>query len=408
MPLKRCRLFGPRSQLQSHNNFPTFAAMSTTVHTAWLHTGSNMGDRAENLRAALAHIGQSAGRVLQSSSVYQTQAWGLTEQPDFLNQVVQIATTLSPQTLLEAALLIEKSMGRERREKWGSRVIDIDILFYDDAVLHEENLHIPHPQLHLRNFVLAPLCEIAPDLVHPELNKNIRQLLLESPDSLTTETYTPARPRPLPYPFIVVEGNIGAGKTTLCQMLARDYGSRLILEQFAENPFLPYFYNNPERYAFPVELFFMTERHKQLQEELQQQSLFEASIIADYFFLKTLLFAKNNLPEEEYRLFQRLFSVLNAAFPKPDLLVFLHRPVESLMHNIKKRGRSYEQDISPDYLRQIQQVYFDFFKSEPPFPIIIIDVENADFQSNHHHYQQILDIIHQEKPTGIVRRTVSL
>ena len=381
--------------------------MSTAPHTAWLHTGSNIGDRAENLRAALARIGQSAGRVLQTSSIYQTQAWGLTDQPDFLNQVLRISTQLSPQALLEAILLIEQNMGRERLEKWGSRIIDIDILFYDDVVLHEDKLHIPHPQLHLRNFVLAPLCEVAPDLVHPELHKTIRQLLLESPDELNADWYEPAAPRRLPYPFIVVEGNIGAGKTTLCQMLARDFGSRLILEQFAENPFLPYFYNNPERYAFPVELFFMTERHKQLQEELQQQSLFEEFIVADYFFLKTLLFAKNNLPEEEYRLFQRLFSVLNAAFPKPDLLVFLHRPVESLLHNIKKRGRSYEQDISSEYLRQIQQVYFDFFKSDPPFPIIIIDVDNADFQNNTQHYEQILEIIHQETPAGVVRRTVS-
>lgn len=210
----------------------------------------------------------------------------------------------------------------------------------------------------------------------------------------------------LPYNFIVVEGNIGAGKTTLCQMLARDYGCRLILEQFAENPFLPYFYNQPDRYAFPVELFFMTERHKQLQEELQQQSLFEASIVADYFFLKTLLFAKNNLQEEEYRLFQRLFQVLNAAFPKPDLMVFLHRPVDALINNIRKRGRDYEQDISAEYLQQIQQVYFDFFKSDPPFPIIILDIEHADFQSNAAHYQEIVSSLYAPSPGGILRRAV--
>lgn len=150
--------------------------------------------------------------------------------------------------------------------------------------------------------------------------------------------------------------------------LAEDLGCRLMLEQFSDNPFLPFFYENPERYAFTVELFFMTERHKQLQEELSQSNLFQHTIIADYFFLKTLLFAKNNLPDEEYRLFQRLFHILNANFPKPDLLVYLHRSVEHLLSNIRKRGRDFEQEISPDYLHQIQQAYFDFFQNGKRFP----------------------------------------
>ena len=133
-----------------------------------------------------------------------------------------------------------------------------------------------------------------------------------------------------PYNFIVVEGNIGAGKTTLCRLLSEDFDYRLILEEFADNPFLPHFYKNPERYAFPVELFFMTERHKQLQAELSQRDLFQQTIVSDYIFFKTLLFARNNLMEEEYRLFQRLFHILNATFPRPDLLVYLHRSVDNL------------------------------------------------------------------------------
>jgi deoxyadenosine/deoxycytidine kinase len=154
----------------------------------------------------------------------------------------------------------------------------------------------------------------------------------------------------IPYPFIAIEGNIGAGKTTLCHMLSERLGCSLVLEQFTDNPFLPPFYDQPDRYALPVELFFMTERHKQLLEHFGSPDLFRNFTVADYFFVKTLLFAKNNLSEEEFRLFQRLFSVLNATFPKPDLLLYLHRPVDVLLQHIKKRGRSIEQQISADYL----------------------------------------------------------
>jgi len=203
--------------------------------------------------------------------------------------------------------------------------------------------------------------------------------------------------------FLIIEGNIGAGKTTLSQMLAEDFGFKLLLEEFADNPFLPHFYQNPDRYAFPVELFFMTERHKQLQQELAQRDLFQEGIVADYIFYKTLLFARNNLNTEEYRLFQRLFNILNAAFPKPDLLVYLHRSVDRLMDNIRKRGRSFEQEIEPSYLQQIQQSYFEFFRSNEQLPILIIDIEDLDFLNNPEDYQKILDLINRPYRPGLHR-----
>lgn len=205
----------------------------------------------------------------------------------------------------------------------------------------------------------------------------------------------------IPYRFIAVEGNIGAGKTTLCRMLSADLNYRLILEEFTDNPFLPPFYENPERYAFPVELFFMTERHKQLQEELSQQDLFQQNVVSDYFFYKTLLFAKKNLNPDEYRLFQRLFLVLNATFPKPELLVYLHRPVEDLMNNIQKRGRSFERDISPKYLEKIQQAYFEYFRSEVRLPILVLDIEGIDFQTTPKFYRQIVQLLNTEYPVGV-------
>lgn len=207
----------------------------------------------------------------------------------------------------------------------------------------------------------------------------------------------------IPYRFVAIEGNIGAGKTTISKRLAADYGFKLILEQFTDNPFLPFFYENAERYAFPVELFFMTERHKQLQQELAQQDLFQGNIVADYFFLKTLLFAKNNLNTEEFRLFQRLFHILNASFPKPELLVYLHRPVPNLLENIKGRGRDYEADISPVYLEKIQHAYFDFFKTSDNLPILILDVEEADFLNQPTQYETLLEHLSQPYEKGVHR-----
>jgi deoxyadenosine/deoxycytidine kinase len=207
----------------------------------------------------------------------------------------------------------------------------------------------------------------------------------------------------LPHQFIAIEGNIGAGKTTLSRKLAIDFDARLILEQFSDNPFLPFFYENPERYAFTVELFFMTERHKQLQEELAQTQLFNQQVVADYFFLKTLLFAHNNLKDDEYRLFQRLFHILNANFPKPDLLVYLHRPIESLVANIRKRGREFEQKIDTGYLEQIQQAYFDFFKSATDQAVLILDVSQIDFVNRPTDYEAIVEVLRQPYSPGIHR-----
>jgi len=191
------------------------------------------------------------------------------------------------------------------------------------------------------------------------------------------------------------------GKTTFCRKLQEKYDARLILEQFSDNPFLPYFYENPERHAFSVELFFMTERHRQLQEELIQGDLFNQQIISDYIFIKTLLFAKNNLNEEEYRLFNRLFHVLNAHFKKPDLVVYLHRPVPNLLHQIKKRGRSFEMEMSATYLENIQKAYFDFFKMDPEYPILVVGIEDLDFEKDIHAFELLNNLLLQNYETKV-------
>ncbi|MFZ1704179.1 MAG: deoxynucleoside kinase [Saprospiraceae bacterium] len=206
-----------------------------------------------------------------------------------------------------------------------------------------------------------------------------------------------------PYNYICIEGNIGAGKTTFCKLIQKEYECNLILEQFDDNPFLPLFYNEPERFAFTVELFFMTERYKQLQSCLLNQNLFSQFTITDYAFVKTLLFAKKNLVEEEFRLFQKLYGVFDQAFPKPDILVYFHRNVDILQEKIKKRGRVYETSISDDYLLQVQNAYFEYFRNILSYPVLIIDVNTIDFENNVEHYNHLKYLLSKTYNPGVHR-----
>ncbi|MDX9769211.1 MAG: deoxynucleoside kinase [Tenuifilaceae bacterium] len=193
--------------------------------------------------------------------------------------------------------------------------------------------------------------------------------------------------------YLVIEGNIGAGKTTLTKMLADDLNARIVLEQFADNPFLPKFYNDPQRFSFPLELSFLAERYKQLNAELRASSLFQPLLIADYFFMKSLIFAQNTLAKDEFNLYRQIFEIIYSSIPKPDLYVYLHVPVDRLISNIKKRGRDYEQSITPEYLETIQQGYFEFFKQHPDYSFLIIDTSELDFVDNQDDYLLIRSAI---------------
>lgn len=201
------------------------------------------------------------------------------------------------------------------------------------------------------------------------------------------------------YSFVTIEGNIGAGKTTLSHLLAKHYNARLILEQFADNPFLPKFYENPRQYAFPLELFFMAERFKQLKELLQQKDLFQNITISDYLFTKCLLFAKVNLPDDEFRLYQRLFDIILQQLVQPDILVYLHAPVSKLQQNIRKRGRTYEQSIPDDYLFSLQETYTHYIKQHN-LRTLFVDASNADFLGNEKHLQIIIEALDKEYEVG--------
>jgi deoxyguanosine kinase len=209
----------------------------------------------------------------------------------------------------------------------------------------------------------------------------------------------------IPYNYIAIEGNIGAGKTTLATRMSKQFNTRLILEQFEDNSFLPKFYEDPSRYAFPLELSFLADRFQQLKNQLAVQDMFHPVTIADYFILKSLIFAKKTLSSEEFTLYTRLFSIIENALPKPDLLVYLYLDISRLQSNIRMRGRVYEQKIEDEYLQKIQEGYLDYIRQQQGLRVLLIDANTLDFVAHQHDYDRLIEIIMQEYPVGIHRIT---
>jgi len=204
--------------------------------------------------------------------------------------------------------------------------------------------------------------------------------------------------------FVVVEGNIGSGKTTLVNMIAELYDARAILETFEDNPFLPKFYEDRERYAFPVELSFLAARYRQLKKDIQHKDLFHRLTVSDYHFLKSLIFARETLPQDEYKLYRQLFDIIYEMVPVPDIYIYLHRPVDVLLKFIKLRGRDYEKNIDAVYLKKIQNGYFRFFKEHPDLKIVVVDVGDKDFIENRNVFKNILNIMNSDYPKGLTYR----
>ncbi len=203
------------------------------------------------------------------------------------------------------------------------------------------------------------------------------------------------------YNYIAVEGNIGAGKTSLATRIAERFNGRLILEQFEENPFLAKFYKDQDKYAFPLELSFLADRYQQLKRELASQELFSDFTISDYFLNKSLIFARKTLKDDEYQLFRTLFNIMNANLPRPDLLIHLYVRTSRLQQNIRHRGRDYEQQIADEYLEGIQESYFNYLKQQPKLRVLVLDVNAIDFVAYRTHFDMILEAIDREYPRGI-------
>lgn len=373
---------------------------------AYLSLGSNLGNRLNLLQKALFELGTSAGKVTAISPVYENPPIGF-EGGSFLNVCAELRTSLEPTSLLDELLRVEQKFGRIRQQGQGysSRPIDIDIVYYGDQVVQTDALAIPHPEMANRRFVLKPLADIAPQFYHPVLKKDTRNLLQQCRDKnplekLPTKLHRTQKELFAQLQFMAIEGSIGAGKTTLTKKIAEDFNAKLVLERFADNPFLPKFYKDPGRYAFPLEMSFLADRYQQFTDDTTQLDLFKSFLVSDYDIFKSLIFAQITLPKEEFMLYRKLFNFMYKEVTKPDLYVFLYQTPERLLENIRKRGRSYELEIEPAYLEKINRGYLDFIKGLPEENSLVINLGELDFVANPSDYETILDML-QSKILGV-------
>lgn len=364
----------------------------------YLSLGTNQGNKLENLQKAVDLIAKKVGAVLQVSSVYTSASWGF-ESSDFYNICIQISTNQNPETLISSLLHIEQELGRTRTdaEEYTDRIIDIDILLFDDEIIFSKDLVVPHPRMLARKFALVPLVEIAKNVVHPVEKKQLHVCLTNCEDAIDVARIEESITRPIPlserYNYIAIEGNIGAGKTSLSKMISDDFNAKIVLERFADNPFLPKFYEDEERYAFPLEMSFLADRYQQLSDDLAQFDLFKSFIVSDYYIFKSLIFAQVTLQKDEYKLYRKMFDLMYKEITKPDLYVYLYQNTERLLQNIKKRGREYEQNIEASYLQRIHDGYSNFITTQQDLNILIIDVSQLDFVNNTEDYYYIIDKI---------------
>ncbi len=368
-------------------------------HQVILSLGSNLGKKLVNIEKCIDLLHNEVGTIVKVSSLYESKSWGF-DSDDFYNCAVLMHTNFTPKRLLKKLLKVENQLGRIREKASGyqPRVIDIDIITFDDKIIQTENLTIPHPFLKDRKFVLLPLKELISNWEHPIDKVSISELLLECIDeSDCNSIYKLLHPlEKIDFKncnYIAIEGNIGAGKTTLATKIAEDFNAKTVLERFADNPFLPKFYKDQNRYAFPLEMSFLADRYQQISDDLAQFDLFKDFIVADYHIFKSLIFAKVTLSDDEVRLYKTLFDIIYKEMPKPELYIYLYQNTERLLQNIKKRGRNYEQEIQAEYLEKINNGYLDYIKTQKDLNVLIIDVSEMDFLKNQDDYISILNQI---------------
>ena len=364
----------------------------------YISIGTNQGDKLTNIQQAINLIAVKIGAVLKVASVYETASWGFNSN-NFYNTCIKVSTYLPPEQLILRLLSIEKELGRTRKDTDGysDRLIDLDILLFDDEIIFSKTLIVPHPRMLERKFALVPLVEIARNVIHPIEKKHLYICLENCSDTSEITKLDVKLERPIPitekYNYIAIEGNIGAGKTSLANMMSDEFNAKIVLERFADNPFLPKFYNDNERFAFPLEMSFLADRYQQLSDDLAQFDLFKNFIVSDYYIFKSLIFAQVTLHSDEYKLYRKMFDLMYKEITKPDLYVYLYQNTERLLENIKKRGRDYEQNIEASYLQKIHDGYSNFIKTQPDLNILIIDVSELDFVNNFDDYETIINKI---------------
>ncbi len=374
-----------------------------TLNIVHISLGSNIGDRLGFIQKAVDQVYESIGDIAKISKVYQTPAWGFNSD-DFYNICIEAHTHLASDKVLDMLLVIEDSLGRVRHGDIGyeARTIDLDIIFSSEGIIDTQKLIIPHPSMQDRKFVLEPLSDIASDTIHPGFGKTVSQLLEVTQDvsevcQITSVINNPKERYDLSrFQYLTIEGNIGAGKTSLAQIISREFNAKLILERFADNPFLPKFYEDMERYAFPLEMSFLADRYQYLQDEIAQFDLFKDFVVSDYDVYKSMIFAQVTLSKEELALYKKVFNLMYRNIAKPGMYVYLYQSTDRLLEHIKKRGRVFEQKIPVSYLDAINKGYLQFIKSQPKNKTKIIDLSELDFVANRSDYIYILNEIAKE------------
>lgn len=373
--------------------------MNSSNHV-YIALGSNKGDRLKHLQDAVDLIFKQIGKVNSIAKVYNTPAYGF-DGDDFLNTCLYLETEFDSQVVLNKLLAIETKLGRSRSNSktYEARTIDLDILFFNEDIIDTKHLKVPHPELQKRKFVLQPMHDIGSQIKHPILEQTVSELLESSEDKSQVEQIKIWLKNPTrqfnfsSQNYIAIEGNIGAGKTSLAHKIAKDFNAKLILERFADNPFLPKFYEEPQRYAFTLEMSFLADRYQQINDDLSQLDLFKDFMVSDYDIYKSLIFSKITLPEDEFKLYRKLFYLMYKDIAKPDLYVYLYQNTERLQENIKKRGRDYEQNIDSEYLDKINSGYLEFLKNQSELNVKIIDISDKDFVKNRSDYLWLLNEI---------------
>jgi len=337
--------------------------------TAYIGLGSNLGAREEMLKTALKMLGETGGvRVARVSGIIESAALGPAGQDSYLNAVAEVVTTKSAAELHKILHLVETSLGRVRQDKWGPRVIDLDLLLYGDEVIEQPQLRVPHSQMHLRSFVLSGLCELNPGLLHPVLKVTVGELAarLGGGDFMLN---------PEVGRLVSIAGVIGVGKTTLTKKLSTVLGCRRILEAYDENPFLADVYGGRDELALDSQLFFLSSRREQLNPEKLPGG---EAVVADYIFDKELIYAGCLLNAQQLALYKKLYEPLKAGVPRPVLVIYLQDSVEKCLQRIHSRNRPYEQSIERGFLEQLGREYDRLFERWRQCPVIRVSMSEFD------------------------------
>lgn len=339
------------------------------MKSAYLCLGGNLGNRKRSLDESKRLIEKHCGKITASSRIYETEPWKSKSQNRFLNQVVRISVKMNAHSLMEKLLEIERKLGRKRGvEKNEDRSCDIDILFFGNEIINEKDLIIPHPRIEKRRFVLQPLMDLDPELVHPVSNRKVKELVKNCKDELDVKEYK------VPF-YICIEGNIGAGKSTLAKALADKLKAKYLPEQFEKNSLLPLFYQDAEKYGFLLEYSFLLSRFQQINDAFAGK---DRILVSDYAIFKCKWFASMNLKRKDNLLFEKHFKGIEEQLNRPDLIIYLDTPESNLIQNIRKRGRSYESGITREYLNKAKQAYINGLKELKLIPQMKIKITSYE------------------------------